>query len=94
MTMTFLARFKIKADRDADFVALIEAAEKIAADEPGTLAYKFYRLEEPHGFAVYESFADEEAEQAHQKNPQTAPLIEKMLECMDGTYTREYLYPV
>ena len=94
MTMTFLARFKIKPDREADFIELIHAAEKIAADEPGTLSYKFYRLEEAHNFAVYESFTDEAAEQAHQENPKTAPIIEKMLECMDGTYTREYLYTV
>lgn len=94
MPMTFLARFKVKPEKDAEFVALIADAERIAADEPDTLAYKFYRLDDPHAFAVLESFTGPEADEAHQANPANVPIIEKMIACMDGTYVREYLHDV
>jgi (4S)-4-hydroxy-5-phosphonooxypentane-2,3-dione isomerase len=94
MTWTFLSRFKVKPERDADFAALIPLAEANAAEEPGTLAFKFYRLAEPHWFAVFESFVDEAADLAHQADPRNSANIAKMLECMDGSYSREYLLPV
>jgi (4S)-4-hydroxy-5-phosphonooxypentane-2,3-dione isomerase len=94
MTWTFVSRFKVKPERDADFVALIPQAEAIAAEEAGTLAYKFYRLDEPHAFAVFESFVDEAADEAHQANPKSTDIIAKMIEYIDGTYTREYLLPL
>lgn len=94
MTWTFLSRFAVKPGRDADFAALIPQMEAIAAAEPGTLAYKFYRRSEPHSFAVFESFVDEAADQAHQANPASAPIIVRMLDYIDGTYTRDYLLPV
>ena len=42
MSWTFLSRFNIKADREAEFLTLIPPMEANAAVEPGTLAYKFY----------------------------------------------------
>ena len=59
--------------------------------EPGTLAFKFYRLAEPGMFAVYESFVDEAADAAHQAAPHAEPIIARMLACMDGSYSRELL---
>jgi autoinducer 2-degrading protein len=94
MSWTFVSRFKVKPERDADFVALIPQAETNAAEELGTLAYKFYRLAEPHWFAVFESFVDEEADQTHQANPKSSDIIAKMIDYIDGTYTREYLLPL
>ena len=94
MAMTFLARFKVKPEKDATFVQLIARAEAVAAQEPDTLAYKFYRLSEPHSFAVFESFTGPEADEAHQKNPAAAPIIAEMIDCMDGSYVREYLLDV
>jgi (4S)-4-hydroxy-5-phosphonooxypentane-2,3-dione isomerase len=94
MSWTFVSRFKVKPERDADFVVLIPQAEANAAEEPGTLVYKFYRLAEPHWFAVFESFADEAADQTHQANPKSKNIIAKMIEYIDGTYTREYLLPL
>lgn len=94
MSWTFLSRFVVKPEHDADFAALIPEMEAIAAAEPGTLAYKFYRRSEPHSFAVFESFVDEAADQAHQANPASAPIIAKMIDYIDGTYTRDYLLPV
>jgi autoinducer 2-degrading protein len=58
------------------------------------LAYKFYRLAEPRAFAVFESFVDEAADQTHQANPASADIITRMIECIEGTYTREYLLPL
>jgi autoinducer 2-degrading protein len=43
-------------------------------------------------FAVYESFTDEDADKAHMAYPHNQPLIERMLACMDGSYSRELLY--
>ena len=43
-------------------------------------------------FAVYESFVDEAADQAHIAYPHNQPLIEQMIACMDGSYVRELLH--
>lgn len=94
MSWTFLSSFNIKADREAEFLTLIPSMEANAAKEPGTLAYKFYRRDAPLAFAVFESFVDEAADQEHQANPASTDVITKMIECIDGTYTREYLRPL
>ena len=94
MPFSFLSRFRIKPERDAEFMALIAEMEAHAAAEPDTLAYKFYRLDQVGGYAVFESFTDEAADQAHQKNPKSAPVIAKMIEIIDGGYSREMLYDV
>lgn len=94
MTWTFLSRFSVKPEHDADFVALIPQMEANAAEEPGTLAYKFYRRSEPHSFAVFESFVDEAADKTHQANPRSAEIIARMIDYIDGTYTRDYLLAI
>lgn len=94
MSWTFLSRFNVKVDREAEFLTLIPQMELNAAEEIGTLAYNFYRLDAPHAFAVFESFVDEAADQAHQANPASAGIITRMIDCIDGTYTREYLRPI
>lgn len=94
MSVSFLSRFKVKPERDADFAALIPLMEANAVHESGTLGYKFYRLKEPNWFAVFESFVDEAADQAHQANPANSEIIKQMIECMDGGYVREYLFPI
>ena len=92
MAYSFLSRFRIKAERDDDFVALARAMEGLVDREPGTLAFKFFRLGEPHMFAVYESFVDEAADQAHMATEHGKPIIDQMIGCMDGSYEREMLY--
>lgn len=94
MAFTFLSRFRIKPERDAEFVDLIAQMEHHAAQEPNTLAYKFYRLDQSGGYAVFESFTDAAGDKAHQENPQSAPIIAKMIEIIDGGYQREILYDV
>ncbi len=91
MAYSFLSRFRIKADREADFVALAQKMEGLVHLEPGTLAFKFYRLEATGMFAVYESFVDEAADKAHMETAHGKPIIADMLECMDGSYSRELL---
>ena len=94
MPTTFLSRFKIKPGTQDEFIELIDAMEAIAATEADTLQYKFYRLEEPGMFAVHESFVDEAGDLRHQQNPEGAALIGPMIECIDGTYTRELLIDI
>ena len=92
MAFSFLSRFRIAAGKEDHFVALAHQMEALAANEPGILGYKFYRLAEPGMFAVYESFVDEAADQAHMAYPHNQPLIQEMIACMDGSYVRELLY--
>lgn len=92
MAYTFLSRFRIKPDRQADFIALARQMEGLVDREAGTLAFKFFRLDEPDMFAVYESFVDQAADKAHMESDHGKPLIEQMLTCMDGSYHRELLY--
>lgn len=94
MNCTFLSRFRIKPECEAEFIRLVAEMEQIAKREPETLAYKFYRLEEPGMFAVYESFTSEDGDKAHMANPLNVPLIEATVACMDGSYSREYLYDI
>ena len=92
MAYSFLSRFRIKSDRQNDFVALAKEMEGLVDREPGTIAFKFFRLDELNMFAVYESFVDVAADKAHMETEHGKPLIERMLGCMDGSYHREMLY--
>lgn len=94
MAFSFLSRFRIRPDKEAEFIDLTRQMEALAPGEPGTLAYKFYRLAEPGMFAVYERFVDEAADRAHVEHPLNQPLIERMVACMDGMYVREMLFDV
>jgi len=92
MAYSFLSRFRIRSDREDQFVSLARQMESLVDREPGTLAFKFFRLAEPGMFAVYESFVDEAADKAHMETDHGKPLIEQMIGCMDGSYEREMLY--
>jgi autoinducer 2-degrading protein len=96
MMMTFLARMKVKEDKVDDFVRLANAlTEKVRELEPETVNYEFFRLrDEPFGFAVYEQFTSEEAEEAHRNTPHFTELAAELIECIDGTYVREFLDPL
>ena len=92
MAYSFLSRFRIKPAREADFVRLARQMEGLVDREPGTLAFRFFRLDAPHMFAVFESFVDEAADKAHMETEHGKPLIEQMIVCMDGGYERELLH--
>lgn len=94
--MTFLARMTVKAGREDEFVRLAkQLTAKVHANEPDTLAYEFYKLrDEERGYAVYEKFSSEEAEQAHQQTDYFAELAPPLIDCLDGPYIRTYLDPM
>ncbi|MEO1247418.1 MAG: antibiotic biosynthesis monooxygenase [Pseudomonadota bacterium] len=94
--MTFLAKMKVKEGREEDFVRLAKTlTEKVRANESDTLAYEFFKLrDEERGYAVYEQFSSEDAEQAHQNTPYFAELAPDLIDCLDGTYIRTYLDPL
>ena len=94
--MTFLARMKIKEGKEEDFVRLANAlTEKVRANEPETTAYEFFKLrDEPLGYAVFEQFTSEAAEEAHRNTPHFQEIAPDLIECIDGTYVREFLDPL
>lgn len=92
MAFSFLSRFRVRDDRENDFIALARQMEELSAREPGTLHYKFFRLADPAMYAVHESFVDEAADQAHMAYDHNKPLIEQIVACMEGTYEREMLF--
>ena len=94
--LTFLARMKVKEGKEEDFIRLAKAlTEKVVALEPETVAYDFFKLrDEERGYAVYESFTSEEAEEAHRNTAHFAAIAPDLVECIDGTYVREFLDPL
>ena len=94
--MTFIARMKIKEGKEREFVELArKLTEKVHAHEPDTLRYEFFKLkDEPLGYAVFEQFTDEAAEEAHRNTPHFNELAPTLIECLDGTYVREFLDPL
>ncbi|MEL7374998.1 MAG: hypothetical protein AAGJ36_11135, partial [Pseudomonadota bacterium] len=50
--------------------------------------------DEANGYAVFESFLTEAAEEAHMKTPYFEAIVPGLVECLDGPYEREYLDPL
>ena len=94
--LTFLARMKTLPGKEDDFIRLAkELTEKVLANEPGCVTYQFYRLrDEEGGFGVIEAFVDEAAEELHRDTAHFHELAPPLLECLDGTYVREFLDPL
>lgn len=94
--LTFLARMKVKPEKEADFVRLArELTREVHAKEPQTTGYEFFKLrDQPLGYAVYEQFVDDEAEEAHLNTPHFKRIAPDLIDCLDGTYVREYLDPL
>ncbi len=65
--MSFLSRMTVHAEKEQEFIECCkQLTEKALAYEPEMLYFRFYKLREPHAYAVFESFINEEAEHAHQ----------------------------
>ncbi len=94
--LTFIARMKVKADKEQEFIQLTERlTQRVLATEPNTLIYQFYRLrDKPLEFAVIEQFTDAAAEEQHRNTPHFNELAPPLIACIDGTYHREYLDPM
>ncbi len=93
--ITFIAKMTVKPGREEEFLECCRQLEAhVRAHEPDTLAYEFFRMREPHRFAVLESFRDEAAEHRHMSSPVLAQLGPRIAACLDGTWVREYLDPL
>ncbi len=93
--ITFIARMTCKPEKQAEFVSLCEDLEKyVAANEPDTLMFGFFKLREPHRYVVLESFRDEAAEHVHMNSSMLAATAPKIAACLDGTWVREYFDPL
>lgn len=94
--LTFLARMKVKAEKEEEFIRLArELTREVHDKEPETTGYEFFKLRDQKlGYAVYEQFVSEEAEEAHLNTPHFKRIAPDLIECLDGTYVREYLDPL
>jgi autoinducer 2-degrading protein len=94
--MTFLARMKVKEDKVDDFIRLANTlTEKVRELEPETVNYEFFKLRDEHfSYAVSELFTSEVAEEAHRNTPIFTELAGYLIDCIDGTYVREFLDPL
>jgi len=94
--LTFLARMKVKAEKEEEFIRLArELTREVHDKEPETTGYEFFKLrDQALGYAVYEQFVSEEAEEAHLNTPHFKRIAPDLIECLDGTYVREYLDPL
>ena len=92
--ITFISRMTVKPGREQDFVdACNELTTTTRQREPGVIYYEFFKLREPRRYAVLESFPSEEAEHAHMNSAWVAAAAPRIVECLDGTWEREYLDP-
>ena len=90
--ITFISRMTIKPGREQDFVdACNELTAQVQAHEPDVIYYEFFKLCEPRRYAVLESFPSEEVEHAHMNSAALAAIGPRIVDCLDGTWEREYL---
>jgi (4S)-4-hydroxy-5-phosphonooxypentane-2,3-dione isomerase len=90
--VTFLSRMTVKAGREADYERLVKRLTEITLKtEPDCIYYEFFRLREPRRYAVLESFKSEAAEHQHLDSAAFKEIAPGILDCLDGTYVREYL---
>jgi len=92
--ITFISRMTIKPGREQDFVdACNELTAHVKAHEPDVIYYEFFKLREPRRYAVLESFPSEEVEHAHMNSAALTAIGPRIVDCLDGTWEREYLDP-
>ena len=90
--ITFLSRMTVKAGFEEQFeraTMALQVATK--ANEKDAIYYEFFKLREERRYAVLESFPNEAAEHAHLETPWFKDAVSSIIECLDGTYVREYL---
>ncbi|HWJ07684.1 MAG TPA: antibiotic biosynthesis monooxygenase [Steroidobacteraceae bacterium] len=89
---TFISRMTVKPGREQDFVDVCsELVEQVRRNEPGVIYYEFFKLREPRRYAVLESFPSDEAEHAHMSSAWVAEAAPRIVDCLEGTWVREYL---
>jgi quinol monooxygenase YgiN len=93
--ITFISRMTVKEGREDDFVRICKDFTKtVHAQEPDILWFDFFKLREPRRYAVVESFPDEATEHAHMNSPWLAEAAPGIVDCLEGTWVREYLDPL
>ena len=91
--ITFISRMTVKPGREQEFVRVCtELTRKVKANET-PVYFEFFKLREPRRFAVLESFNSEDEEHAHMNSPWLAEHAPAIIDCVDGTWEREYLDP-
>lgn len=74
-----LARYRVKAEKKEEVLSVVEEFVKtVKENEPGTLRYTAYRLEDGVSFVHIMYFKDEDAEQRH-RGSENARKFEKRL---------------
>lgn len=90
--VTFVSRMTVKPGREADFERISRSMQqRVRAAEPSVIYYEFFKLREPRRYAILESFPDEATEHEHMSGAILAELGPSIVECLDGTWEREYL---
>ena len=91
--ITFISRMTVKPGREQEFVRVCtELTRKVKANET-PVYFEFFKLREPRRYAVLESFNSEEEEHAHMNSAWLAEHAPAIIDCVDGTWEREYLDP-
>lgn len=96
--ITFVSKMTIKAGREAEFVRACRELEADVASRESrdrTLWFGFFKLRDgERRYCVIESFADEAAEHEHMESPWLKSRIQTFVDCVDGTWEREYFDPL
>lgn len=91
--ITFVSRMTVKPGREEEFVRVCKALTGKVHEHETPVYFEFFKLREPRRYAVLESFASEEEEHAHMTSPWLAEHAPAIIDCVDGTWEREYLDP-
>lgn len=78
--MVFLTAHDQRRD---ELLSLLEAIRSASAAEPGTLQWELHDgIDGPSSFALYETFADDEAVAAHDRSEAVAALVAGFERCL------------
>ena len=93
--ITFISRMTIKEGQEAEFARICrELTADVVRNEPSseTIWFAFFKLRDRvRRYAVVERFASEAAEDAHMKSAWLGSRIASIVNCVEGTWEREYL---
>ena len=70
-----LALLEAKPDKVGELAAFLTSGGKLAADEPQTITWYAFKIDETT-YGIFDTFANEEARQAHLNGPIAAALGE------------------
>lgn len=91
MSFSFISRFEVAPEREADFIAAARSMEIFARSADNIGLFKFFRGEKAHSYVVIESFSDEKASAAFDETAECKPLVITMVSAMIGSHERELL---